>query len=109
MPIGEFNPVPKPSAQKPKRGIQRQRGDISTTVDAELKDRSKGICEFCGEARATERAHLTGRSHIDHKTEVTDLIHLCLKCHDWLDETPEGIRSKRFIARAINKVLEYRR
>lgn len=105
MPIGDYRPVPKPSFKKRKAGTQRRRGDISTMVDAELKERSKGICELCGKAWATERAHLTGRPHIDHKTSVTDLIHLCSKCHDWLDETPEGIRARNFIARAINAVL----
>lgn len=84
---------------------QKQKGDISTKVDEELKERSHGLCEFCGDW-ATERAHLTGRPHIDHKTKVTDLIHLCLKCHDWLDETKEGIRVRRFIARAINTALQ---
>lgn len=100
----ELRPVPKPSAKK-KVGTQRQRGNISTNVDEELKERSRGICELCGEEWATERAHLTGRRHIDHKTAVTDLLHLCTRCHDWLDETPEGIRARRFIATAINHVL----
>lgn len=104
MPVGDFIPVPKPSAKK-SSGTQRQRGDIGTDVDAELKERSHGVCELCEKARATERAHLTGRPHIDHKTRVTDLLHLCSPCHDWLDETADGIRARNFIARAINAVL----
>jgi len=99
------NPVPKPSHGR--GGLtQKQKGDISQSVDKQLKARSKGVCELCGEAKATERAHLTGRRHIDHKTAVTDLLHLCSKCHDWLDETPEGIRARRFIAAAINAALK---
>jgi len=107
MPIGDFNPAQKPSH---KRGSlkQSQKGDIGSNVDKELKERSRGLCELCGRAKATERAHLTGRPHIDHKTKVTDLLHLCSKCHDWLDETPEGIKARRFIATAINNVLEIR-
>jgi len=100
-----FNPAPKPSKHGRGGLTQKQKGDISQSVDKELKDRSKGVCELCGKAQATERAHLTGRPHIDHKTKVTDLLHLCMKCHDWLDETPEGIRAKRAIVTAINTVL----
>ena len=99
-----FNPVPKP-AHKRIKPTQRQLGDISAEVDKQLKDRSKGVCELCGRRNATERAHLTGRKQLNHKTKVTDLVHLCTECHDWLDETPEGIQARRFIARAINTVL----
>ncbi|MEC0084342.1 hypothetical protein, partial [Paenibacillus alvei] len=87
---------------------QKQMGDISPSVDAELKDRSKGICEMCGKAWATERAHLTGRKQLEWKTKVTDLLHLCTACHDWLDETQEGIRFRKLIANVINTVLERR-
>lgn len=102
-----FNPAPKPAKSKRVKLTQRQKGDISHQVDKQLKARSHGLCELCNAARATERSHLTGRPHLDEKTKVTDLIHLCTPCHDWLDETPEGIRSRNFIARAINTVLEY--
>ncbi|OAB48491.1 hypothetical protein [Paenibacillus antarcticus] len=85
---------------------QKQMGEISLAVDTELKERSHGLCEMCEKALATERAHLTGRPHLKHKTTVTDLIHLCSKCHDWLDETPEGIRSRNFIVTVISKVLQ---
>jgi hypothetical protein len=100
-----FNPAPKPGKSNRAKPTQRQMGDISPEVDRKLKERSHGICELCEKVRATERAHLTGRPHLDHKTDVTDLLHLCMKCHDWLDETPDGIRARRFIARAIEKVL----
>ncbi|MCY9708709.1 hypothetical protein M5X05_31620 [Paenibacillus alvei] len=105
-----FNPVPKPGKSKRMKLTQKQMGDISPSVDAELKERSNGICEMCGKARAVERAHLTGRKQLDWKTKVTDLLHLCMKCHDWLDETPEGIRFRKLIARVINTALstEYR-
>lgn len=85
---------------------QKQMGDISAEVDRQLKERSHGLCELCEKALATERAHLTGRKHLDEYTKVTDLLHLCTPCHKWLDDTPEGIRSRRFIATAINTVLQ---
>jgi hypothetical protein len=102
MPVGEYRPVPKPSSHRRVRPTQRQIGEISQSVDRELKERSKGICELCGRAKATERAHLIGRKRINHKTTVLDLVHLCTSCHDWLDETPEGIRCRRMIAMLID-------
>lgn len=92
--------VTKESQTKSKRTklTQKQRGDISTKVDKELKLRSGGLCERCRGARAVERAHLIGRKHIDHKTTAADLLHLCTPCHDWLDETPEGIKYRRKLA-----------
>lgn len=103
-----FNPQPKSKATKSTRikQTQKQMGDISPSVDAELKERSNGICEMCGKVMAVERAHLTGRKQLDWKTKVTDLLHLCKACHDWLDKTPEGIRFRRMIARVINTALK---
>ena len=96
MPIGDFNPIPKP---KHKRGkpTQKQLGDISVEADKELKERSRGVCELCMKARAAERAHITGRKKINHKTTADDLLHLCTPCHNWFDRTPEGIRKMREI------------
>lgn len=74
---------------------QKKMGDISAKVDKQLKDRSGGVCERCSASRAHERAHITGRKHLTHKTTVDDLLHLCTPCHRWLDGTPEGIRYKR--------------
>ncbi|MEK0313710.1 HNH endonuclease [Cohnella sp. 56] len=101
MPIGDFNPAPKPSAKKQKT-VQSRRGDIGAKADKQLKERSKGICERCGKAEATERAHITGRPHIGHNTTVLDLVHLCAACHDWLDESPDGIQTKRMVANMLN-------
>lgn len=82
---------------------QRQMGAISSKVDRELKERSGGVCEHCHAARATERAHIIGRKHLNHRTTVDDLLHLCTKCHDWLDETPDGIRFRRNLADKLLK------
>ncbi|OMF05223.1 hypothetical protein BK129_14645 [Paenibacillus amylolyticus] len=101
-------PYSKEQQLKSKRvkHTQRQMGDISSTVDRELKERSRGICERCGKSVATERAHLTGRKQLKKKTAVTDLMHLCTPCHDWMDETTEGIQTRKFIAYAINTALQ---
>lgn len=85
---------------------QKQMGDIRPDVDKALKKRSEGICEACGIARATERAHLTGRTQIDHLTEVHDLAHLCTDCHNLLDRTVAGIRFRRLAATIINAALQ---
>lgn len=97
---------PKQTQNKRIKPTQKQMGDISAAVDKGLKERSLGLCELCGNKVATERAHLTGRKHLNERTKVTDLLHLCSECHDWLDETAEGIRARKFIARAINTVLQ---
>jgi hypothetical protein len=93
----QFNPCTKESQlfNKSQKLSQKQLGDISQKVDKEVKERSGGICERCRSARATERAHLIGRKQIKHKTTAKDIWHLCTPCHDWLDETPEGIQYKR--------------
>lgn len=100
-----LNPVPKSTQLHSKRikPTQRQMGDISTRVDQELKERSGGVCELCRSFKATERAHLIGRKQINHKTTVNDLLHLCYRCHDWLDETPEGIQYKRKLRGEMKK------
>nr|WP_036710452.1 hypothetical protein [Paenibacillus pinihumi] len=98
MPIGDFNPAPKPQHKRGAKLTQKQKGDISTSVDAELKARSNNKCELrkrCKGDKAVQRAHITGRKQLDHKTTIDDLFHVCLACHKWLDETAEGIRYKR--------------
>lgn len=97
MSMFTLNAVSKASQlyNKPVKLSQKQMGDISAKVDAQLKERSGYVCERCRAARATERAHITGRKHLTHKTTVDDLLHLCTKCHKWLDGTPEGIKYKR--------------
>ncbi|SLJ94554.1 hypothetical protein SAMN06272722_1023 [Paenibacillus sp. RU5A] len=104
----DFRPYPKSQQVKSKRvkPTQRQKGDISHPVDVLLKERSQGLCESCNDKRAVQRAHLTGRTHIDHKTKVYDLAHLCLECHKMFDGTTEGIRMRRLLAAIINHALE---
>jgi hypothetical protein len=103
-----FRPYPKSEQVKSKRVklTQKQMGDISPSVDAKLKERSQGVCECCGAATATDRAHITSRGKLTHKTKVTDLLHLCRECHAFLDGTPEGERSKRVIKACIEAVIK---
>src|SRR5690242_19841858 len=77
---------------------QRELGEISTKVDKQLKRRSEGICELqekCTGAFAVQRAHITARGKLTSKTTVNDLLHVCLPCHIWMDQCPEGIIHKR--------------
>ena len=107
-----FRPQPKPSAKgKAKRSTsstQKKRGEIGDNADAELKERSQCVCELCGAAQATERAHLTGRGHIKHKTTALDLVHLCTPCHKWLDEDPLGIRARNLMVALVEYAIESR-
>lgn len=47
---------------------QRQMGEISAKVDKQLRARSEGVCELCRAAKAVQRAHITGRKQLKHKT-----------------------------------------
>ncbi len=82
---------------------QRQKGSISKNVRKSVQERPNGICERCSANRATQMAHLIGRKHIDHVTTEKDLLHLCVSCHIWLDQTEEGINFKR----SYNYVSDY--
>jgi hypothetical protein len=90
-------PFPK-SKQLAKRRIkptQRQKGNIRSSIREQVQERSSGVCERCRSQRATQMAHITSRKQIDHVTTDKDLLHVCVPCHKWLDETPEGIKWKR--------------
>jgi len=83
-----------------KRGglTQKQMGDISDAVRKEVRERSGGMCELrirCHGSLAVQQAHITGRKQLTHKTTAEDLKNACVACHNWLDETPDGIRYKR--------------
>ncbi|MEV2910733.1 hypothetical protein [Paenibacillus larvae] len=103
-----FRPYPKSEQVKSKRVkfTQKQMGEISPSVDAKLKERSHGICECCGAADAIDRAHITSRGKLTHKTKLTDLLHLCRECHAFLDRTPEGKRLKRMTKACIESVIK---
>lgn len=74
---------------------QRQKGSVNAKVRLEVKERSNGVCERCNSKRASQMAHITSRKQIDHVTTAKDLLHLCIECHIWLDQTEEGINYKR--------------
>lgn len=96
----ELRPVTKQDQLHRKRvkPTQRQMGEISNKVRQEVRERSKERCEVvvrCQGSRAYEMAHITGRRHIGHRTTANDLLHSCVECHRWLDQTAEGIKYKR--------------
>jgi len=79
---------------------QKQMGDISPKVRKQVRERSGGVCEvrvMCDGAFAIQQAHITGRTHLNHRTTADDLLDSCLACHNWLDEQPEGIRHRRVL------------
>lgn len=84
-----FNPVPKPSYARNKP-TAKQRGQITTKVRRELRERSGGICERCEYNLAVHAAHLVRRWQIPEKTTVKLVAHLCLGCHTWADTTKGG-------------------
>jgi predicted HNH restriction endonuclease len=45
-------------------------------------------------------AHIIGRKQLKEVTTDKDLLHVCVNCHKWLDETVEGIKYKRRLADA---------
>jgi phage terminase large subunit GpA-like protein len=47
---------------------------------ARVADRSFGLCEVCGTRQATQMHHRLHRSHSGDE-RVTNLLHLCLWCH----------------------------
>jgi len=77
------------------RPTQKKKGSISDKVRREIKQRSDGVCERCDANRAVHMAHIISRKNINHVTTSKDLLHLCIQCHKWLDETVEGINWKR--------------
>jgi hypothetical protein len=104
-----FNPVDKPGKSVRVKLTQRQKGEISNKVRAEVRERSGGYCEVeikCKGASAVQQAHITGRKQIDHKTTALDLLDSCLECHQYLDGHPEGIRTKRLLARQTKLALK---
>jgi len=76
---------------------QRQKGDISPQTRKEVAERSNNACEICDRQRATQMAHITSRKRIEHKTTSLDLLHVCVECHQWLDQTAEGKQFKKIL------------
>jgi hypothetical protein len=88
--------TPHPARRRIKPS-QKQMGNISKNVRTIVSERSNGVCERCNRQRATQMAHLIGRKQLTHMTTEKDLLHVCIYCHKWMDETVEGIRWKRGI------------
>jgi hypothetical protein len=77
------------------RPTQRQKGEISTKVRKEVRERSSGVCELCESSEALQMAHLIGRKQLSGMTTTKILLHVCVPCHKFLDEDPKGIKLKR--------------
>ncbi|MGX4584025.1 hypothetical protein [Paenibacillus chitinolyticus] len=77
----------------------KQRGDISPSVDREVKERANDCCEWCGAHKSQvwglQRAHLVRRWKLD-ETTACDIALLCGPsvntgtCHWKVDYTKTG-------------------
>ena len=74
---------------------------ISQELYDQVKERSKGICEICGEEQAEEVHHLAGRSRI---ACLENLLDLGRKCH----KPPNGIHANKEIYEREMKKLQDR-
>lgn len=98
------NKVDKPTKyinNRKGKKTQRQRGAISPAVRAEVKKRSNGLCEIrkrCTGDVAVHMCHLQSRNSIE-ATTADMLLHGCVKCHDWLDKTGDGVIYKKSLRR----------
>lgn len=100
----EYLPVPKPNHGRNKP-TAKTRGAISAPVRKKLQERSQGVCERCQKVPAVHASHLVRRWLIPDRTTVTDLAHLCLRCHidadttktgrEWLDTFKTQLEGKR--------------
>lgn len=81
--------VPKPTFKR-NAPTAKQRGDISTKVRRQLRDRSNGVCERCLYELAVQAAHSIRRWKVKGETTVNDVAHLCLECHTHCDNTHDG-------------------
>jgi hypothetical protein len=84
----QWRPVPKPSHSRGSKTV-KQRGEVSAKVRAQLHERSGGNCERCGKHDNLQAAHIRRRWQLK-ETTVNDLLHLCLTCHTWADQTKDG-------------------
>jgi hypothetical protein len=83
---GQKSSKPRAKRHKP---TARQRGAITSKVRKQLKLRSGGRCEMCG-GEAVHAAHIKRRWKHDTPPTVEELLHLCVPCHRYCDETEEG-------------------
>lgn len=74
---------------------QKQMGSITPKIRDIVKNRSENVCEICKSKIATQMAHIIGRKQLKHQTTESDILHVCVICHLWLDGTEEGIKYKR--------------
>lgn len=100
MPIGDWNPIPKPKHKRNKK-TARQRGSIPKAAYAKAWERSGGRCERCGkdeyQAWTLEAAHVERRWKTSQDgIGPADIVILCgpstdsSTCHHWADYTRAG-------------------
>lgn len=70
-------------------------GDPMAASRPVVARRSRGVCERCGAARATDKHHRKLRRHGDHAP--ANLVDLCRDCHAWAHNHPALARAEGFI------------
>lgn len=70
-------------------------GDFTPQVRAAVRQRSRGRCERCRIAVATDMHHKRRRREGDHSAE--NAAHLCRSCHRFLHEHPRQAKAEGFI------------
>lgn len=89
MPVGDFNPAPKPRHNRGKPS-RCQLSELSPKEVKRLRERSGGVCERCDRSRTHGKAHLERRWNSTAPPTAEDAVDLCTPCHEWADRTPEG-------------------
>lgn len=85
----------RPSPQKRRKAEKRR----ELTDSAQLViARSRGICEVCCDARATQVHHKAGR-RVPGANHPSMLLHLCLWCHTEVHSSPEWSYEQGYLIR----------
>lgn len=90
-----INSAPKRTQSVRIKPTQRMMGVISNKVRKQVAERSSGVCELCHTLGAVQMAHIIGRKQLTELTTAKLLLHVCIPCHKFLDETSEGIQFKK--------------
>lgn len=74
---------------------RRKPADPMAEARPVVRERSRGVCERCGQARASDMHHRQLRRHGDHAP--ANLVHLCRVCHAAVHAKPEAAHAAGFI------------
>lgn len=91
------------------RRVRRYTGPPKA-VKEELAVRSRGDCEMCGQLRGRDPHHRNGRRAGGTKNpdinNLSNLLHLCRPCHDWVTGNPTEARKGGWALKSHEDPLE---